>query len=370
VAERTLTQRELNRALLARQLLLSRATSSIPAAIERIGGLQTQYAPSGYIGLWSRLERFERDALTRALERRTVVQGTLMRVTIHMVSARDYPLLARAVRRERRAWWLRVAGADADARAMAAAARRLRSLLSDGPLPRAEIVARLGLSSRQWNGLGLWIDLVRVPPSGTWDQRRADLYETAERWLGAPGDVPPDAALSHLVRRYLGAFGPAPVRDLATWAGLPLPAVAPVVDRLSLRRFRDEGGQELVDLPRAPLPDPDTPAPVRFLPTWDATLLVHARRTQILPERHRAAVFNTKTPHSSPTFLVDGAVAGTWRYADGRVRLEPFGRLPREARGELAEEAERLAAFHAVAPRTPTGRGDRSARSRARSAGP
>jgi Winged helix DNA-binding domain len=119
------------------------------------------------------------------------------------------------------------------------------------------------------------------------------------------------------------------------------------VDRLQLRRFRDERGGELLDLPGAPLPDPDTAAPVRFIRTWDATLLVHARRTQILPERYRPRVFNTKTPHSVPTFLVDGAVAGTWRYEKGVVGLEPFHRLPSGIMRQLEDEAERLAAFHA-----------------------
>ena len=115
---------------------------------------------------------------------------------------------------------------------------------------------------------------------------------------------------------------------------------------MQLRRFRGEDGKELVDLPRAPLPDPDTPAPPRFLPVWDATLLVHARRTQILPEEHRAKVFNVKTPNSVNTFLVDGQVAGTWRYDRDRIRIEPFGRIARTAQRELDEEAERLAAFH------------------------
>lgn len=150
-----------------------------------------------------------------------------------------------------------------------------------------------------------------------------------------------------MVRRYLGGFGPASLGDIANWTGLRVTALRPVVERLRLLRFRDEEGGGLLDLPGAPLPDPETPAPVRFLPTWDATLLAHARRTQILPEEYRPRVFNTKTPHSETTFLVDGAVAGTWRYEKGRVRLKPFGRLPREARSELDDEAERLAAFHA-----------------------
>jgi Winged helix DNA-binding domain len=369
VVERTLTRRELNRALLARQHLLAPSTSSIPSTIERIGGLQTQYAPSGYIGLWSRMGRFERDDLTHALERRAVIQGTLLRATIHMVSGRDYPVLTEAVRLERRRWWLRASRGEADARAMTATARRVRSLLADGPLPRGEIVRRLGLSATQWNGVGLWIDLVRVPPSGTWERRRADLYATAERWLGRATDISPGDAMTHLVRRYLGGFGPAPIGDIAMWGGVPIRAVASAIDRLGPRRFRDEAGAELVDLPRGRVPDADTPAPVRFLPTWDATLLAHARRTQILPERHRSAVFNTRTPHSLATFLVDGAVAGTWRFDGERVRLDPFDRLSRDARRAVEDEADRLAAFHAPSgSASPTVRVGRTAGTRARRA--
>jgi hypothetical protein len=346
MVERTLTERELNRALLARQLLLSRARLPLPRAVERVGGLQTQYAPSAYVALWSRLEGFERADLTRALERRALVQASLMRVTIHIVSRRDFPLLAEGVRRGRREWWIRAQHGQADARSAAAAARRVRSLLTEGPMRRKEIVERLELDTATWNGVGLWVDLVRVPPSGTWEQRRADLYAAAEDWLG-PSDPTRSDGLDLLVRRYLGAFGPASVKDLSSWAGLPVSTLEPAIGRVRVRRFRDERGGELVDLPRAPLPDPDTPAPVRFLPTWDATLLVHARRTQILPERYRSVVFHTKTPHSVCTFLVDGRVAGTWRVERGRVQLEPFERLPRESRREVAEEAERLTAFHA-----------------------
>ena len=134
---------------------------------------------------------------------------------------------------------------------------------------------------------------------------------------------------------------------MANWAGLPVTTLRSATERLRLRRFRDEERGELLDLPRAPLPEPDTLAPVRFLPTWDATLLAHARRSQILPERFRELVFNTKTPHSVVTFLVDGAVAGSWRYERGRVRLEPFEPVPQAARRELEDEAQRLAAFHA-----------------------
>jgi hypothetical protein len=344
MADRTLSERELNRALLARQLLLERATMPLTRAVERVGGLQTQYAPSGYIGLWSRVAGFAREDLTRALERRQLVQGTLMRVTIHMVSARDYPLLAEGVRLERRDGWLR-ARRGVDPKDVAAAADVVREILaSEGPLRRTELLERIRGDNVLWNGVGMYVDLVRAPPSGTWEQRRADLYALADDWL-RPAPATLEEGLDHLLRRYLGGFGPASLKDAANWAGLPPPALAPSVERLRLRRFRDEAGTELLDLPRAPLPDPETPAPVRFLPTWDATLLVHARRTQILPEPHRPRVFSTRTPQSVPTFLVDGRVAGTWAHERGRIRLDPFERLGREAQRDLREESERLAEF-------------------------
>jgi Winged helix DNA-binding domain len=339
-AVRTLTERELNRALLARQLLLERARLSIPRALERMGGLQAQYAPAMYIGLWSRVEGLERDALTRALVRRSVVQATLMRATIHLVSKRDYWPLAVAIRDPRREWWERVH--PEQPRDMPAAARRLRRFLADGPHRRKEIEELLGRERAR--GVGVYLDLVRAAPSGTWEQRRADLYATAENWVG-PENVSREDGLTLLVRRYLAAFGPALKTDIADWAMLSVGDIESGVERLKLRRFRDENGKELLDLPRAPLPSPETPAPARFLPVWDATLLVHARGTQILPEEYRPLVFNTKTPNSVNTFLVDGQVAGTWRYEAGKVKTEPFAPLPRGARRELDDEARRLAAF-------------------------
>ena len=346
---RVLSTRALNRALLARQLLLERSALPLVRALERVGGLQTQYAPSAYIGLWSRLRDFPREALTAALQRRRAVQATLMGQTIHVVSARDHPPLAEAVREARRAWWRRVHGREVDGLDMDAVATLLRERLAAGPRRQAELASLLaaeGYPAVAWSGAGLWLDLVRVPPSGTWRQRRADLYGLAEDWLG-PWKVTEAEALEHLVRRYLGGFGPASAQDTASWAGMPVATVRAALERVGVRRFRDERGRELFDLRRAPLPDPDTPAPVRFLPTWDATLLVHARRTQVLPEQYRSLVFNTRTPHSVGTFLVDGAVAGSWRHERGRVRLEPFGPLDRQARRDLDQEAERLAAFHA-----------------------
>jgi hypothetical protein len=349
VAERVLNARELNRALLARQLLLERSSLPLPRALERVAGLQTQYAPSGYVSLWTRLRDFRREELTRALEGRRVVQATLMRVTIHTVSARDFQPFATAIRRGRREWWsaayrLHVEGLD-----MEAIAERVRKQLSAGPRRASELkelLASEGVPAEAWSGLGLWIDLVRVPPSGTWGRRRADLYGLADDWLGTSS--PSEAeGLEHLVRRYLGGFGPASVKDMASWAGVSVRTLAPVVERMSLRRFRDEQGGELLDVPRAPIPDPDTPAPVRFLPTWEAILLVHARRTQVLPEEYRPLVFSTRTPHSVSTFLVDGTVAGTWRHEGGRVHWESFEPLPRVARRELEAEAKGLAAFYA-----------------------
>jgi len=343
---RTLTARERNRALLARQMLLRRARLSLPRALERMGGLQAQYAPSMYIGLWSRLEGFERATLTRALERRTVVQGTLLRSTIHLVSAGDYWPWANAIRASRREHWLRVApDAPGDAE-MTVLARKLHAAFDGGAMPRTDIEALIGKRATQ--AINLWLNIVRAPPSGTWERRRADLYAAAEDWLGPPPDSAGEAAGRELlVRRYLAAFGPATRADVATWAGLKPVDLEPALAAVPLRYFSSEDGDELLDLPRAPLPPADTPAPVRFLPTWDATLLVHARNTAILPEEHRPRIFNTKTPQSVPTFLVDGAVAGTWRY-DGKVKidLEPFGRLDRTTARALREEAARLAEFH------------------------
>jgi hypothetical protein len=349
VTEPVLSRRALNRALLARQFLLQRADLPIPRLLERIGGIQAQYAPSGYIGLWSRLVGLKRQDLTTAMEQRRVVTATLMRTTIHLVSEQDYWLMSEGTRRARRAWWLRAVRGRANEPQMEAMAQRLRTHLADVPRRRTELVKLLegdGFAPDLWSGAGLWVDLVRMPPSATWERRRADLYGLAEQWL-QPAPATEAEGLAHLLRRYLEGFGPATLEDAAGWAGVSRNVLKPALEGMTLRRFRDLSGGELLDLPRAPLPDPDTPAPVRFLPTWDATLLAHARRTMILPEAYRPLVFSTRTPHSVPTFLVDGAVAGTWRYEGGAIKLSPFETLATSARIELEEEAERLAAFHA-----------------------
>jgi hypothetical protein len=339
--ERTLTQRQLNRALLARQLLLERSTVPVEEAVEQVGGLQTQYAPSGYVGLWTRLAGFERDALTRALEDRTVIQATLMRTTIHMVSRREFWRYAAGVRKARRTWALRLPGADE--RALEAAAARMREALAGGP----RTVKELGdLGSGFVGHLGLWVDLVRVPPSGTWARRRADRIALADDWVGAEDATEPEG-LSHLVRAYLRGFGPAAWKDIPSWAGISVTEARQGAVALELVRYRDEAGRELVDLPGAPIPDADTPAPVRFLPHWDANLLVHARRTGLLPEPHRPRVFHVRNPFSVGTYLVDGRVAGAWSLRNGRVELDPYEELPSAVAREVEREREALEAFHA-----------------------
>ncbi len=340
---RTLSQLELNRALLARQLLLSRQRLSLADALEQTAGLQAQSAPAMYVGLWTRLEGFARPTLTRALEQRRVVLGTLMRSTLHLVAAADYWPFALAIRRpRRRAWLSTVRGVLAPH--MAAAARQLRRELGEGTLHRRDIEALLGKSRA--SGVGFWLDLVRVPPSGTWDHPRASVYAAAESWLPPP-TLTTAHALQHLLHSYLRAFGPAPRRDIAAWAGLNVVDLVPALAELELVEFRDEQGELLLDVADGLLPDPQTPAPVRFLPVWDATLLGHTRRTGILPEQHRARVFNAKLAHGVATFLVDGVVAGSWRYDHGRVITEPWAPLDRALRRELNDEAERLTLFHA-----------------------
>jgi hypothetical protein len=342
MTERILGQRALNRALLARQLLLERSALGIEEAVEQVGGLQTQYAPSGYVGLWTRLARFERPDLTKALEERVVVQATLMRATIHVVSAREFWRYSAGVRAARREWIMR-ADRSVDAASYEHLATRARAILADGPHPAKDLG---DLSGGYLARLGIWVDLVRVPPSGTWERRRADRLALAEWWLG-PDDATEATGLTHLVRAYLRAFGPAEWRDIASWAGISVRDAKAGAASLELERFRDEAGGELIDLPGAPLPDPDEPAPVRFLPHWDANLLVHVRRTGLLPEAHRPRVFSSRNPFSVGTYLVDGRVAGGWSLREGSVVLDPYEELRVRVGREVDREREALEAFHA-----------------------
>jgi len=341
VVPRTLTQRALNRALLARQLLLQRVDLPIDRAIEQVGGLQTQYAPSGYVGLWTRVAGFARGSLTRALEDRSVIQATLMRTTIHIVSRREYWRYEAGVREARRRWAVRLPGADEAS--YREAAERIRRALADGPRTVKELD---GLVTGFLGSASLWVDLVRVPPSGTWERRRADRLALAEDWVG-PADATEAQGTAHLVHAYLRAFGPAPWRDIAAWAGVAVTELRRGAEALTLVRHRDDTGRELLDLPDQPLPDPDVAAPVRFLPHWDAALLVHARRTGLLPEEHRPRVFTSKNPFSVGTLLVDGRVVAAWSVREGRVVVDPYEELARRDRDAVEDERQALEAFHA-----------------------
>jgi hypothetical protein len=335
--------RRINRAVLARQSLLERSRLPLHRAVERIAGVQAQYIPSAYVGLWSRVDGFSRDVLTSSLRRGSVVQGTLMRGTIHLVSRADYWPMAAAIRQRMREWWLQVQP-SATSTEMEAWADRLRVALADGPRKRNDLIADLGMDSTIWGGVGAWLEMVRMPPSGTWESRRADLYGLATTWVG-PDDADPTGGVDLLVRRYLRGFGPASRHDIKAFTSLSLATIDDALERLGVRRFADEEGGPLFDLHRAPLPDGDAPAPIRFLGTWDASLLVHARRSLILPEEHRALIFQTKAPHSFNTFLVDGQVAGTWRERGGEVTLDPFRPIPRRFARQLDDEKAGLTAL-------------------------
>ena len=347
MSERVLTARELNRALLARQLLLKRSSLAIPRLLEQIGGIQAQYAPSSYVRLWTNLRRFEMADLDRLLEARKVVQGTLMRSTIHLVSGGDYWPIAEGIGPSRQEWWHRTFGKEFSREEIDGIAAKLDAMLAGRVWPRKELDEQMrSHSTTVWSGA--WVALIRVPPSGTWRRRRADLFQRAADWIG-PSDSDEQRGLELLLRRYLGGFGPARLADAANWAGVDVPKMKAAAERMTLRTFRDEQGRQLFDLPRATLPDAATPAPIRLLPTWDATLLVHCRRARILPEEYRPFVFSIKVPHSVGTILVDGAVAGSWRVErsgeGAMLGFTIFEKIPAAAERELREEASALVRF-------------------------
>jgi len=337
---RILTLRELNRTLLLRQLLLRRARLTPTRAIERVGALQAQWVPSPYIALWSRLEEFERDQLTRALRRGHVVKASLMRGTLHLAAAADHPLYATALRRKIAPW---TNGRPEPSSELVSAAT---SFVRREPRTSAQLVAwleeRRGPGSDVENLRDLaWlrhvIPLEPLPNTAEWG------FVRGVRLRAPAFRRPPRAdALVHLVRRYLAAFGPATRADLAAWSGQTLAVLDPALERLALRRFLDEKGRELLDLPRAPLAEGGVRAPVRFLSRWDELLIAHADRDHVLPEELRARKL---VLGGEQAFLVDGFVAGTWKLQGGRVVSEPFAPLPRGTQRELEDEAARLAAF-------------------------
>jgi Winged helix DNA-binding domain len=340
VTERVLTVRELNRATLARQLLLGRKRLAPEAVIERLVGMQAQWPPAPYVGIWTRTTSFRRQALERQLASGKVLKATVMRQTLHLVTRRDYALLRAA---------LSETGFPDQTKVAKRLAPIARALAAEGPVTSAEALAFLerehGLAGfearRAWRGARVRAHLVHHHESALWRPRRDTRFVALEE----PETHDPTEARAEILRRYLGAFGPATRRDIGAWSMMHVPEITRALERLEpLRRFRDEQGRELMDVPRAPLPDPETPAPVRFLPKWDNILLAHADRTRVLPEQYRKGVIRMNGDVAQ-TFLVDGFVAGTWRAVNGRVVSEPFAPLSRWVRSELREEAGRLEAF-------------------------
>jgi len=350
---RGLSLRELNRATLARQLLLRRHRIAAVRAVERLAGIQAQWPPSPYIGLWSRIDGFRADQLARAVMRRTVIKATLMRTTLHLVTAEDYLAYAGIYRERRIAELQRQLAAFGDEADFAAEGARLAALAAEEPRTRPELLAALGRQKLRvedrrpwlvWYGLAAHAGLINGPSASAWRSNTAGgTFVPARAWLGRD-PAGGDAGAAYLVRRYLAAFGPASRQDIGQWTGLPLGILDAGIERLVLRRFEDELGRELLDLPRAPLPRGDTPAPPRFLPRWDNLLLAHDVRTRVVTDEHRPVVVR-RNGDIDETFLVDGFVAGQWSFVGGRVRLRPFAPLPRVARRELEEEARRLEAF-------------------------
>lgn len=351
-----LTTRALNRATLARQMLLARAETPAVSAIERLAGLQAQRSPSPYLALWSRLERFQITDLERALGERTVVKATLMRGTLHLVAAQELPLYVAATRNPAQATW------TARARSQGIDTEPLRQAIiqftTEQPRMREEILTLLnelapaaqGSPWERWRIVGEYGDLLHVPPGGLWRSHSAPRYAPARHWLPDTLEAEPGAAYVHLVRRYLGAFGPASRADIASWSGQPLLRLAPALTTLApeLCTFRDERGRVLYDLVDSPRPAPDVPAPARFLPKWDNLLLAYQDRTRVLPAAHRKTVIRINGD-VLPTFLLDGVVAGAWevgrRRAEATLRLSPFLSLQAADQRALTEEGERLLRF-------------------------
>ena len=333
---RTLSLRELNRATLARQMLLERKRIGVVPAVERLAGMQAQWAPAPYVGLWTRVDGFRRETLERALLARRIVRAVLMRGTIHLVSLADYGIFGAAVGRPP---WLKP-----DAAALGDRLHDVVRAFGHVPRTRAEITAFLadehGVDVKgadaAWYALRTNARLTHAPESGLWNAPGTTRYVTI------PHEQPAaTGARVGLVRRYLAAFGPATSADVAEWSGLRVREIEPALEALEpLRRFRDERGRVLHDLPRAPRPPGEAPAPVRFLPRFDNLVLSHRDRTRVLPEEYRGAIIEGGWVKS--TFLVDGFVAGVWSVEQGRVLVEPFAPLPRTVRSEVDAEAARL----------------------------
>jgi hypothetical protein len=350
-----LTVRALNRATLARQMLLRREAVGPHEAIERLVGLQAQSPPAPYVGLWTRLEKFDPEELSRLILSRRAVRIALMRSTIHLVSARDAlairPLVQPVIVRATYGGHGRMlAGLDDDV--LAQAGRRL--LEAEGPLTLAELGTRL---KKRWPdryppslamAIRAHVPLVQVPPRGLWKRSGGAKHTSADAWIGRPLSPRPNAA--RLLLRYLAAFGPASLRDAQAWSGLSFTDVGRRL-RPKLRVFTDERGRELFDIPDAPRPSPDEPAPPRFLPEFDNVLLSFDVRSRIVSDTHRPVLFS-RNGVIAPTLLVDGFVRGTCviaRSATGTaLTIALFERLAKRDRLTVEEEAYRLLAFTAA----------------------
>ncbi len=357
-----LSARRLGRATLARQLLLEPADVGVVEAVERIAGLQAQEPASPYIGLWARLARFEAADLDAAIAARDVVKGTLMRVTLHLVSAADYrafwPALLPALEAQRRRRGL----GPPSARRMAALRTRVTSFAAE-PRSLTELRDHVGdVDGLPADEIVWWLrrrlPLAHAPANVPWSFGRRPLLAHADAWLPSGVWADEAAAIEHLVRRYLAAFGPASLADIAQWSGLAVAGVRSGVEAIEaagdLRRYRSDSGRALVDLVGAPLPDEDVPAPPRLLAMWDSTVLAFADRTRIISDADRTRIIE-RNGDTLPVMLVDGVVAGRWwAVADGestRIELEPFRRLSRDDRRALEALGDRLARF--VEPHEP-----------------
>jgi hypothetical protein len=342
VRGRTLTLRELNRATLARQLLLERRKLSPIAGIERLVGMQAQWPPAPYVGLWTRLTGFRRSALERAVQRGDILKPTVMRGTLHLVTAHDYPVFYAAFR-EMNSWF----GPLHLERALASLPSVV-ALMRDGRIAYEEILVHLrdthsDLEERDCrrivHAVRRHAHLLHARETAVWTTRPSATYEL----VPAPAEVDARKARTELVRRYLRAFGPATKADVSGWSGLRVRDFEHALDGLPAHRAED--GRVLYDVPRAPLPDGDAAAPVRFLPKWDNLLLGFADRTRVISDEIRAKVIG-KNGDVAQTVLVDGFVAATWS-ADpkGKVTVQPFAPLPRALRREVEDEAARLEAW-------------------------
>ena len=353
---RRLGVRALNRALLARQWLLGRVKRSAATAVEHLVGLQAQNTPSPYLALWARLEGFRAADLSRLLIGRRAVRLAMQRSTIHLVTARDClalrPVLQTVLERALMSgspYGRRLAGLKLPEVVDAA-----RACLEKEPLTTVELGARL---AERWPGadaeaigygLRAYLALVQVPPRGVWGEGGPPRCTTAEAWLGRPlsRDTSPDA----LCLRYLAAFGPASAMDFQMWSGLR--GGVELLRRLRprLRVFVDERGRELFDVARAALPDPETPAPPRFLPEYDNAFLGHADRARIIAPEDLPRL-NAGNGILSP-FLVDGFIRGTWKVTRAKdvatLEVRPMRWLAATERAALEEEGARLLAFVAA----------------------